>query len=191
MHFFAWIGWIEFFSFSFVPSKQEAAPHHWWAYYFTLVCKCRVTSDCFKDFILKDSFQMSFLYNFVELLFSLPEIQRGNLKRAIELFNKAIPLTNTELEMAHLFGLRDAAMAQITVQARLGMELPNLGHMDWEDTERHLPCALPASRVHRRLFSISIVPPPSPPPPPPLQFMIHTRYLFCTVWNHMMVFREE
>ena len=73
---------------------------------------------------------MSFLYYFVELLFSLPEIQRGNLKRAIELFNKAIPLTNTELEMAHLFGLRDAAMAQITVQARLGMELPNLGHMD-------------------------------------------------------------
>ena len=73
---------------------------------------------------------MSFLYNFVELLFSLPEIQRGNLKRAIELFNKAIPLTNTELEMAHLFGLRDAAMAQITVPARLGLELPNLGHMD-------------------------------------------------------------
>jgi hypothetical protein len=26
-------------------------------------------------------------------------VQRGNLKRAIELFDKAIPLANTELEM--------------------------------------------------------------------------------------------
>ena len=37
------------------------------------------------------------------------EVQRGNLKRAIELFDKAIPLANTELEMGHLYGLRDAA----------------------------------------------------------------------------------
>merc|ERR1712179_559268 len=48
------------------------------------------------------------------------EVQRGNLKRAIELFDKAIPLANTELEMGHLFGLRDAAMAQITVSTKLG-----------------------------------------------------------------------
>merc|ERR1711935_425923 len=52
------------------------------------------------------------------------EVQRGNLKKAIELFNKAIPLANTELEMAHLFGLRDAAMAQITVSNKLGITLP-------------------------------------------------------------------
>ena len=31
------------------------------------------------------------------------EIQQGNLKKAIPLFDKAIPLANTELEMAHLF----------------------------------------------------------------------------------------
>jgi len=55
------------------------------------------------------------------------EVQRGNLKRAIELFNKAIPLANTELEMAHLFGLRDAAMAQITVSTKFGIVLPAMG----------------------------------------------------------------
>merc|ERR1719383_1218979 len=55
------------------------------------------------------------------------EVQRGNLKRAIELFDKAIPLANTELEMAHLFGLRDAAMAQITVSTKLGITLPAMG----------------------------------------------------------------
>jgi len=55
------------------------------------------------------------------------EVQRGNLKRAIELFDKAIPLANTELEMGHLFGLRDAAIAQITVSTKLGISLPSMG----------------------------------------------------------------
>jgi len=55
------------------------------------------------------------------------EVQRGNLKRAIELFDKAIPLANTELEMAHLFGLRDAALAQITVSTKFGIVLPAMG----------------------------------------------------------------
>jgi len=57
------------------------------------------------------------------------EVQRGNLNKAIELFNKAIPLANTELEMGHLFGLRDAAMAQISVSERLGISLPPMGMM--------------------------------------------------------------
>ena len=79
------------------------------------------------------------------------QVQRGNLKRAIELFDKAIPLANTELEMVrptscgcgrmtsrlsdplllqgHLFGLRDAAMAQITVSTKLGISLPPMGMM--------------------------------------------------------------
>jgi import receptor subunit TOM70 len=57
------------------------------------------------------------------------EVQRGNLKQAIELFDKAIPLANTELEMGHLFGLRDAAMAQITVSTKLGITLPAMGMM--------------------------------------------------------------
>ena len=52
------------------------------------------------------------------------EVQRGNLKRSIELFEKAIPLANTELEMAHLFGMLDAAKAQIVVTGRLGIQMP-------------------------------------------------------------------
>lgn len=54
------------------------------------------------------------------------EVQRGNLKKAVDLFEKAIPLTNTELEMGHLFGLKNAAMAQMTVSARLGINLPGM-----------------------------------------------------------------
>ena len=48
------------------------------------------------------------------------EVQRGNLKRAVELFEKAIPFSNTELEMAHLFGLMDAAKSQLVVTGRFG-----------------------------------------------------------------------
>ena len=62
--------------------------------------------------------------NFTEFF---SEVQRGNLRKAIELFDKAIPLANTELEMAHLFGLRDASMAQITVSAKFGITLPVMG----------------------------------------------------------------
>jgi len=55
------------------------------------------------------------------------EVQRGNLRRACELFDKAIPLSNTELEMAHLYGLRDAATAQMTVSSKFGISLPPMG----------------------------------------------------------------
>ena len=51
------------------------------------------------------------------------EVQRGNMSRAVELFSKAIPLANTELEMAHIFGLKNAAMAQQAVSQSLGVPL--------------------------------------------------------------------
>ncbi|XP_047002267.1 mitochondrial import receptor subunit TOM70 [Schistocerca americana] len=51
------------------------------------------------------------------------EVQRGNLKRAVELFDKAIPLAKTEIEMSHLFSLRDAAIAQATVAERMGISI--------------------------------------------------------------------
>ena len=49
---------------------------------------------------------------------------RGNLNKAIELFNKAIELAKTEVEMAHLFSLLDAAIAQSRVAARYGIAVP-------------------------------------------------------------------
>lgn len=57
------------------------------------------------------------------------EVQRGNLADAVELFDRAIPLANTELEMAHLYGLREAAVAQATVSKDLGIPLPGVGPM--------------------------------------------------------------
>ena len=54
------------------------------------------------------------------------EVQSGNLKAAVDLFEKAIPLANTELEMAHVCGLRSAAKAQNVVSDRLGIQLPSM-----------------------------------------------------------------
>ena len=54
------------------------------------------------------------------------EVQSGNLSAAVELFEKAIPLANTELEMGHICGLKSAAVAQSTVSGRLGISLPSM-----------------------------------------------------------------
>ena len=51
------------------------------------------------------------------------EIQRGNLEAAASAFRKAIPLVNTELEMAHLFGLSESASAKILARKKL-QEVP-------------------------------------------------------------------
>jgi import receptor subunit TOM70 len=53
------------------------------------------------------------------------EVQRGNLRRAIELFDQAIPLSKTEAEVSHLFSLKDAALAQLKVALNLGVTLPS------------------------------------------------------------------
>ncbi|GBP44648.1 Mitochondrial import receptor subunit TOM70 [Eumeta japonica] len=50
------------------------------------------------------------------------EVQRGNLKRSLELFERAIELAKTELEMTHLFSLKDAAAAQLKVSERWGLD---------------------------------------------------------------------
>ncbi|XP_023013800.1 translocase of outer membrane 70 [Leptinotarsa decemlineata] len=49
------------------------------------------------------------------------EVQRGNLVLAIELFNKAISLARSEMEMVHLFSLRDAAASQLKISSKLGV----------------------------------------------------------------------
>ncbi|XP_034942853.1 mitochondrial import receptor subunit TOM70 [Chelonus insularis] len=50
------------------------------------------------------------------------EVQRGNLKKAIELFDTALKLARTSLEFTHIFSLQDAAKAQLKVSERLGSE---------------------------------------------------------------------
>ncbi|XP_043277682.1 mitochondrial import receptor subunit TOM70 [Venturia canescens] len=51
------------------------------------------------------------------------EVQRGNLKEAIELFDKALALGRSAMELTHIFSLQDAAKAQLKVMERLGAEL--------------------------------------------------------------------
>uniref|UniRef100_A0A671TCJ0 Mitochondrial import receptor subunit TOM70-like n=1 Tax=Sinocyclocheilus anshuiensis TaxID=1608454 RepID=A0A671TCJ0_9TELE len=54
------------------------------------------------------------------------EVQRGNLDMAIDMFNKAINLAKSEMEMAHLYSLCDAAYAQTEVAKKYGLKPPTL-----------------------------------------------------------------
>lgn len=46
------------------------------------------------------------------------------MQKAMDLFQKAIHLSRTESEMAHLYSLLDAAHAQLKVAKNLGITLP-------------------------------------------------------------------
>lgn len=51
---------------------------------------------------------------------------RGNMEKAIDMFNKAINLAKSEMEMAHLYSLCDAAHAQTEVAKKYGLKPPTL-----------------------------------------------------------------
>lgn len=51
------------------------------------------------------------------------EVQRGNLTEAIKLFDKALALGRTAMELTHIFSLRDAAKTQLTIKDRLGSSI--------------------------------------------------------------------
>ncbi len=74
--------------------------------------------------LIKSALEMDDRCEFAYETLGTIEVQRGELARALELFEKALPLANTELEMAHLFGLRNAAVAQMRVSQQLGVKLP-------------------------------------------------------------------
>lgn len=57
---------------------------------------------------------------------SVSSPSRGNLDRAIDMFNKAINLAKSEMEMAHLYSLCDAAYAQTEVARKYGLKPPTL-----------------------------------------------------------------
>jgi len=77
--------------------------------------------------LIKEAIQVDKKCEFAFETLGTIEVQRGNLSAAVELFDCAIPLANTELEMAHLYGLREAAVAQTTVSKDLGISLPTMG----------------------------------------------------------------
>jgi len=49
---------------------------------------------------------------------------RGNLDKAVEHFNVAIGYAKSELEMAHLFALQAAAVAQGSIARKYGLRPP-------------------------------------------------------------------
>ena len=53
------------------------------------------------------------------------------MERAMELFQKAIHLSRTESEMAHLYSLLDAAHAQLKVAKNLGITIPSMEPQMW------------------------------------------------------------
>lgn len=57
------------------------------------------------------------------------EVQRGRLKEAITLFEQALKLCRTEVELVHVYSLRDAAVAQFNVADRMGLNLERLAEM--------------------------------------------------------------
>lgn len=48
------------------------------------------------------------------------EVQRGNLNEAIKLFDKALTLSRTPMEVTHIFSLRNAAKTQLKIKDKLG-----------------------------------------------------------------------
>ena len=52
---------------------------------------------------------------------------RGNLEKATQHFEIAISLAKSEMEMAHLFSLKAAAVAQASLAKKYGIKTPSFG----------------------------------------------------------------
>lgn len=57
------------------------------------------------------------------------QVQRGHLHEAIKLFDSAIKLAKTEMELVHLYSLKDAAIAQLNVIKNMGLDIRNIVEM--------------------------------------------------------------
>lgn len=54
------------------------------------------------------------------------QVQRGLLQEAIDLFEKSLKLCRSEAEMVHIYSLRNAAIAQMSVARKLNLDLSAL-----------------------------------------------------------------
>ncbi|XP_017049057.2 mitochondrial import receptor subunit TOM70 [Drosophila ficusphila] len=57
------------------------------------------------------------------------EVQRAQLKRAVELFEKALLYAKSQAELVHVYSLRNAAVAQINVTKKLGIDMNSVSAM--------------------------------------------------------------
>ncbi|XP_006823305.1 mitochondrial import receptor subunit TOM70-like [Saccoglossus kowalevskii] len=74
--------------------------------------------------LMKKSLEIDDKCDFAYETLGTIEVQRGNLEHAIQLFEKAIDLARTEMEMAHLYSLLDAAIAQTRVATMYNIRPP-------------------------------------------------------------------
>ncbi|KAH8333493.1 mitochondrial import receptor subunit TOM70 [Drosophila kikkawai] len=57
------------------------------------------------------------------------EVQRAQLKNAVDLFEKALLYAKSQAELVHVYSLRNAAMAQINVTKKLGIDMNTVSAM--------------------------------------------------------------
>lgn len=76
--------------------------------------------------ILEKALQIDPYCEFAYEALGTTELQRGNIDRALELYEKAIAFARTDLEMAHLFSLYEAAAAQKDVAKEFNVPLASL-----------------------------------------------------------------
>lgn len=76
--------------------------------------------------LIKEAIQLDDKCEFAYETLGTVEVQCGRLESAIELFDKAISLAKTELELIHLCSLKDAAVAQINVAKKFGIDIQSM-----------------------------------------------------------------
>ncbi|XP_060666869.1 mitochondrial import receptor subunit TOM70 [Drosophila nasuta] len=57
------------------------------------------------------------------------EVQRAQLQRAVDLFEKALLYAKSQAELVHVYSLRNAALAQINVTRKMGIDMNTISAM--------------------------------------------------------------
>lgn len=67
------------------------------------------------------------------------EVQRGNLENAVRLFNQALDLAKSEMELIHLCSLKDAAIAQMNVAKKFGIDIQSIAAQARSNSDAFMP----------------------------------------------------
>lgn len=67
------------------------------------------------------------------------EVQRGRLESAVQLFDKAMALAKSEVELTHLCSLKDAAVAQMNVAKKFGIDIQAMAALARSGSDAFLP----------------------------------------------------
>jgi len=67
------------------------------------------------------------------------EVQRGRLDAAVDLFDKAMALAKSEVELTHLSSLKDAAVAQLNVAKKFGIDIQSMAALGRTASDAFMP----------------------------------------------------